>query len=82
MGKRSKDVLPPLPDNDDSSDEYSGRERDAVERVVDFARSGFLGALSVSAQNREVHRARLLGVLELKKKIKRRVLRKKAEWRF
>jgi len=54
----------------------------ATERVVDFSRSEFLGALKVSGQNREVFRSSLLGVLELRRKLLRKIKRKKATWGF
>ena len=57
-------------------------QKDAVERLVDFSRSEFLGALKVTAINRKVFRSRLLGVLDERRKILRRVVRRKADWNF
>jgi hypothetical protein len=75
------DELPTLRRNNDQENNHPVH-KDAIERLTDFARSDFLGALKVAGQNRDVFRARLLGVLEAKKKVTRIIKRRKAEWRF
>jgi hypothetical protein len=80
-GSWDEDELPVLRRNDDQENSCPV-QKDAIERLTDFARSDFLGALKVAGHNRDMFRARLLGVLEAKKKVTRIIKRRKAEWRF
>lgn len=72
------DELPPLRWDDGSE----GKSKDAFERLNDFARAEFLGALKVIAQNRDTFRARLLGLFEFRQKVVRKKKRRNAEWGF
>jgi hypothetical protein len=56
-------------------------DKDAVERVVDFARGEFLRALKYS-QNRDLFRLRFLSALKTHAKKTTKTKRKKASWNF